>query len=346
MSATTVTSEIALSARGITVGLRRDPDRPLVRDASLDIARGEILGLVGESGSGKSTLCRAVAALLSVDLRRVAGEIVLDGRDLSGLKGRQIHALQPRGISMVFQDPLAALNPVMRVGDQVAEAYRTRHRVSRREALDQAVRLLDRMGVRNASQRVHDFPFELSGGQRQRVVLAMALATDPLVLLADEPTSAVDVVTQGQILDLLCEIAVERQVGVLVVTHDFAVVSKVCAKVAVMYAGSIVEHGPTRSVLERPRHPYTRGLIDSLPSIARRVPRLPVIPANLRAAAPDGSCPFYQRCEVAQEGPCTTGYDALLRELAPEHRTACVLEGGEPAGAETEGSAATGRSQV
>ncbi|MGH3276576.1 MAG: ABC transporter ATP-binding protein [Streptosporangiaceae bacterium] len=299
--------------------------RPVLNQVSLDIRPGEIAGLVGESGSGKTTLCRLVAGLLLERMKLTSGSITLGGRDVTTLPPRALHQMLPRGLSMVFQDPLAALNPVMRIGDQVAEAVTMRHEGSRADARRAAIELLRQMGLDDAERRARDYPRQLSGGQRQRVVIAMALATDPVLLLADEPTSALDVRTQAQILDLLKEVAATRQVAILLVSHDFGVISEICSKVWVMYAGEIVESGTTAQILRNSAHPYTARLITSLPSVSHRVPRLPVIagqPPTLEEQHP--GCPFYPRCERGQAGVCTTGFMSL-QQVGPGHATACVL---------------------
>ena len=299
---------------------------PIVADASLTVERGEIVGLVGESGSGKSTLCRSVAALLSESLRIAGGHVWFQGQDISQLKSSAVHRLRPRGISMVFQDPLAALSPVMRLGDQIGEALRARQSVSRTVARSRAVDLLERMGIDQPARRARDYPHQVSGGQRQRAVLAMAIASDPLLLLADEPTSAVDVTTQSQILALVRELATERGMGVLLVSHDYAVIAQACSTTAVMYGGRIVERGDTTTVLTRPAHPYTRLLIGALPSIRERRPHLTVIPTDVRPPGPVGSCPFYSRCDMAEAGTCTTDYVHRLDPVAGAHATACVRQ--------------------
>ena len=310
--------------------------RPVLNHVSLEIRPGEIAGLVGESGSGKTTLCRLVAGLLHERMTLTSGSITLGGRDVTALAPRALHQMRPRGLSMVFQDPLAALNPVMRIGDQVAEAVSVQRKGRRADAWQEAVELLRQMGLEDPERRARDYPRQLSGGQRQRVVMAMALATDPVLLLADEPTSALDVRTQAQILALLKEVAATRQVAILLVSHDFGVISEICSKVWVMYAGEIVEAGPTGQILGNSAHPYTSRLITSLPSVSHRVPRLPVIagqPPTLEEQHP--GCPFFPRCERGQAEICTTGF-LSLQQVAPGHATSCVLAAVPAAAAENE----------
>jgi oligopeptide/dipeptide ABC transporter ATP-binding protein len=321
----------ALSVRGLTIDLARGRRAwPVVEDVSLDVQPGEIVGLVGESGSGKTTLCRAVAGLLHEGMRIEAGSIWLGGVDVTRMPPRVLHGMRPRGLAMIFQDPLAALNPVMRIGDQIVEALDTRGLRSRRDGRRIAIDLLERMGVDAAERRMASYPNELSGGQRQRVMIAMAMAGDPRLLLADEPTSALDVTTQAEILSLLRELARDRGVAILLISHDYGVVSELCGQVNVMYAGRLVESGPTAQILSRPGHPYTSGLIASLPSIERRLDRLPAImgraPSTLERFR---GCPFLPRCPRAEPPRCKAA-PMKLEPLAdaPLQRSACVVETG------------------
>lgn len=313
---------LSVSGVHVTAGTRSH-SRDIVSCADLAVEAGQIVGLVGESGSGKSTLCRAVAGLLPEGLRLDSGRIDFDGRDLAQLPASTVHRIHPRGISMVFQDPLAALNPVMRIGDQITEAMRPADNRRQKDRSAAAIGLLEQMGVDRASKRMRAYPHQLSGGQRQRVMLAMAMANDPLLLLADEPTSALDVSTQAQILTLFQQIADERGVAILFVSHDYAVVSQISSRVCVMYGGYILEEGPTAQVLRASAHPYTRGLIDSLPDITHKRPRLPVIPGRApEAGSITEGCPFFPRCAHGIPGLCTDG--AIGLELAGRgHSTAC-----------------------
>jgi oligopeptide/dipeptide ABC transporter ATP-binding protein len=317
----------AFAVRDVTVrSARRAHRRPVLHKVSLDVGPGEIVGLVGESGCGKTTLCRLVAGLLPERMTLTEGTIMLDGRDITALKASVLHRIRPRGLSMVFQDPLAALNPVIRIGDQVAEALDPSAGRRRPRARDDAAALLRQLGLPDAGQRLSAYPAELSGGQRQRVVLAMALATDPVLLLADEPTSSLDVRTQAQILRLLADVADRRGVAILLVSHDFGVISEICRRVCVMYAGEIVEMGPTAQILTRPAHPYTARLIESLPSVSRRVTVLPVIagrPPTLEEPLP--GCSFYPRCPQGQKELCTVA-PMVLTPVRPGHATSCVVE--------------------
>jgi oligopeptide/dipeptide ABC transporter ATP-binding protein len=301
----------------------RNGGTALVNDVSFAVRFGETVGLVGESGSGKSTVCRALTALLADNLAVQSGRIELHGEDLVPMHPSAVHRLRPRGAAMVFQDPLAALNPVQRIGAQISEAVRARSGQDRKSAARTAIDLLMRMGLEGAADRMSAYPHELSGGQRQRVVIAMALACEPALLVADEPTSALDVTTQAQILTLLRELARERGLGILLVSHDYGVVAQICSRVAVMYRGQVVEQGPTNEVLMTPRHPYTRSLIASLPSVGSRLHRLQADTEEYRPPVP-GGCPYLHRCPEALGEPCGAGYVHELIEVAPAQASACV----------------------
>lgn len=319
-----------LSMRNVQITVPAEPQlRPVVNGVDLDVASGEIVGLVGESGSGKSTLCRLIVGLLHDEMRMTMGEVILDGLSISRTTPHDLHRRRPGGVSMVFQDALSALNPVMKIGDQVLEALYPGRRPDRAAARSAAVALLERCGLANASRRLQAYPAELSGGERQRVVIAMAMATEPVLLVADEPTSALDVSTQAQILDLLRELATASGLAVLLVSHDYGVVQQICSRVAVMYAGEIVEVGATREVLRFPGHPYTARLIESLPSIRHRYHRLPVIPGrppNLADRLP--SCPFHPRCTYGAVPVCTEE-PIPRRTISASHWSACVLTADE-----------------
>jgi oligopeptide/dipeptide ABC transporter ATP-binding protein len=294
---------------------------PILAGVSLEVNEAEIVGVVGESGSGKSTLARTIARLLPPDFAITGGRARL--RDLDLLRGRPatLHRLRPGGVSMVFQSSVTALNPVVPVGEQVAEALRPS--VGRRRATDRSVELLERMGLRGASGRLGHYPHQFSGGQRQRIVIAIALATEPALLLADEPTSAVDVTTQAAILELFSEVVREQGTAMVLISHNYAVVSQMCATTLVLYAGRALERGSTAALLRDPRHPYTRGLIASLPSVDRRVERLEVIPgAPPVPGTVSGGCPFAPRCRHAEDA-CAEASMAL-RTVAVGHDTACV----------------------
>jgi peptide/nickel transport system ATP-binding protein len=248
-----------------------------VRDVGFNIPEAGTLGLVGESGSGKSATSLAIIRLLPPQAR-IKGKISFAGQDLLALPEDSMRKLRGSKISMIFQEPMTALNPVMRVGDQVAEAVAAHHSVSRQEAKRRAVEALREVALPDPDQRANDYPHQLSGGQRQRVMIAMALVNHPRLLIADEPTTALDVTIQAQILDLLRNLRERHKLGMLFISHDLGVVSRVADQVAVMYAGEIVEMGPVRQILSAAQHPYTRGLIHAIPTLKtdRRRPLLTV----------------------------------------------------------------------
>jgi oligopeptide/dipeptide ABC transporter ATP-binding protein len=290
-----------LEIRELEVGfpIAGDASLAVVRGVSFTVERGEIVGLVGESGSGKSLTALATLGLVPAPGRITGGEILLGGRDLVGLPERDLRAVRGARIGLAFQEPSAALNPVLRVGAQIVEAIRAHRSVSRTAARAQAAELLARLAIPDPERRLGEYPHQLSGGQRQRVVLALALAAGPELLIADEPTTALDVTLQAEVLDLIASLRDQLGLGVLLITHDLAVVSQLCDRVAVMYAGEIVESGPVRALFERPLHPYTRGLLAALPRLGEAAPRgaLPSIPGQVPAAGelPSG-CPFHPRC--------------------------------------------------
>jgi ABC-type dipeptide/oligopeptide/nickel transport system ATPase component len=237
-----------------------------VDDVSFQIAPGETLGLVGESGSGKSVTAFSILRLLQPPGRISGGRILFDGHDLLTLGEREMRQIRGARISLIFQEPMTALNPVMRVGDQIAEAL-TVHGTAAREARERAVALLDAVHIPDASRRVRDYPHQLSGGMRQRVMIAIALACRPALVIADEPTTALDVTIQAQVLDLLRELRTQYNLALLLITHDFGVIAEMADRVAVMYRGAIVEQGPVRQILRAPTHDYTRGLLAAVPGI-------------------------------------------------------------------------------
>jgi peptide/nickel transport system ATP-binding protein len=238
-----------------------------VDDVSFSISRGETLGLVGESGSGKSVTAFAILRLVQPPGRIVHGRVLLDGRDLLGLSEREMRAVRGAGISLIFQEPMTALNPVMTVGSQVAEALTVHGKASRAEGRARAVELLDAVHIPDAARRVNDYPHQLSGGMRQRVMIAIALACRPPLVIADEPTTALDVTIQAQVLDLLRELKATYNLSLLLITHDFGVIAEMADRVAVMYKGKLVEEGPVRQILRTPQHVYTKNLLAAVPGM-------------------------------------------------------------------------------
>ncbi|MBP2213188.1 ABC transporter ATP-binding protein [Rhodococcus sp. DMF-1] len=244
---------------------------PVLQDVSFDVAAGQLVGLVGESGSGKSVTCSSVLRLLPPrQSRTVAGHIRFQGRDLLNMPSRELEAVRGNDIAMIFQEPMTSLNPVFTVGDQIAEVVRRHRRVNRKAATARAVEVLDLVGIPDAARRIRQYPHEFSGGMRQRVMIAMALACEPKLLIADEPTTALDVTIQAQVLDLIREMAGRFGMGVLFVTHDLGVVADLCTEVVVMYAGQVVERARTEPLYATPRHPYTAGLLRSVPDVGGR----------------------------------------------------------------------------
>jgi peptide/nickel transport system ATP-binding protein len=268
-----------------------------VDGVSFDIAAGEVLGVVGESGAGKSLTGAAVIGLLEPPGRILSGEIRLGGRRIDDLGPDAMRAIRGRRIGMVFQDPLTSLNPLYRIGDQIVETIRAHKAISEHDARQQAIALLQEAGIQGARERIDSYPHEFSGGMRQRVVLALALCAEPDLLLADEPTTALDVSIQAQIIALLKRLCRERGTAVMLITHDMGVIAETADRVAVMYAGRIAEIGPVRDVVQKPRHPYTQGLMGAIPTTGRRIPRLVQIPGSMpRLTAIPAGCAFHPRC--------------------------------------------------
>jgi peptide/nickel transport system ATP-binding protein len=270
---------------------------------SLRVMPGEIVGIVGESGSGKSVTAMAALRLLPPGGYRVAeGSLHLGGDDVLAAPESLVRQWRGRRAAMIFQEPMTALNPTQRIGEQMCGVLRAHRRIRARDALAQAESLLRDMMIPDPAQVLRAYPFELSGGMRQRVMVAMAFSCDPDLLIADEPTTALDVTVQRQVLQLLRHHARERGTAILFITHDMAVVSKLCDRVYVMYAGTVVEQGPTRQVLQDPRHPYTRGLLDGLPEGAPPGTALAAIPGQVPDMRhPPSGCPFFDRCAFADE---------------------------------------------
>ena len=320
-----------LEVRNLTVSFPGSPG-PLtaVRDLTFSVPRGGVLGLVGESGSGKSVTSLAVMRLLP-PIAEVSGSInfEVNGKsvNLLQLPAEQMRALRGSRTAMIFQEPMTALNPVMRVGDQIAEAFLAHNAVSKKEARERAVEALDEVAINEPAQRARDYPHQLSGGMRQRVMIAMAIVNRPELLIADEPTTALDVTVQAQILDLLAHLREKFGLAMLFISHDLAVVSHVADQVAVMYAGSIVELAPRDEIFRAPAHPYTRGLLKAAPTLATErsrplhtiegtVPPLSALPAG---------CPFEPRCELRIED-CSRQMPSL-QEIAPGHWARCPVTG-------------------
>jgi oligopeptide/dipeptide ABC transporter ATP-binding protein len=278
---------------------------PLVAVKGVDLAveRGEVLGLIGESGSGKSLTCHSVMRMVPSPGRIASGRIIYDGEDVMAMSGSRLRQFRAQSVGMVPQNPFGSLNPVFRVGAQVAETLRVNRQASRRNARRGAVELLDRVGIPDPERRYNSYPHELSGGMCQRVMIALATASHPGLLLADEPTTALDVTTQAQILRLLADMRRDQGMTMLLVSHDFGVIAEVCDRVAVMYGGYVVETGPAEAIYHHAEHPYTRALLDSIPeldSAGRKVRRHPIAgyPPELTESIP--GCVFAPRCQFAR----------------------------------------------
>ena len=299
-----------------------------VDGVSFSIAPGETLAVVGESGSGKSVTSLTVMGLLAGGVRNVAGGTIrYDGRDLLGMPQNELRALRGGEISMIFQEPMTSLNPVYMVGAQIAESARLHMGMNRRQASRRALEMLELVGIPEPQTRLRNYPHEMSGGMRQRAMIAMALACNPRLLIADEPTTALDVTIQAQILELIKDLQKELGMAVLFITHDLGVVAEVADRVVVMYSGRAVEEGTVEEILLRPRMPYTMGLINSIPKTAAElgtVTRLETIPGNVPnpLSLPRG-CSFHTRCYYARDGVCNTETPALV-EVEPGHKVRCA----------------------
>jgi oligopeptide/dipeptide ABC transporter ATP-binding protein len=273
-----------------------------VDGASFDLQPGEALGIVGESGSGKTMTLRALVGLLPRTARIAAGSVEIDGVEVTRAREERRRALRGRTVSMIFQEPMTALNPVMRVGDQIAETPLVRTGLSRRAARARSLELMSLVGIPDPVRRAEAYPHELSGGMRQRVMIAIALSADPKLILCDEPTTALDVTIQDQILKLLQGLQRELGVSLIFVSHDLAVIAQTCTRVAVMYAGQVVETGTVDAVFREPRHPYTLGLLRSVPDfdvVRERLASIPGVPPDL--AAPPAGCRFHPRCPFVRD---------------------------------------------
>ena len=293
-----------------------------VRGIDFELKRGETLCIVGESGSGKSLTSLAIMGLLSKKMRCNAARLDFSGIDLRKQSPRAMRALRGDRMAMIFQEPMTSLNPVYTVGEQIAEIVRRHRPVGRTEARARALEMLERVKVPAAKRRLDDYPHQMSGGMRQRVMIAMALANDPRLLIADEPTTALDVTIQAQILDLMRELQQETGTALILITHDLGVVAEIADKVAVMYAGRIVETGPVAAIFDDPQHPYTLGLISSIPSLGERAGRLAAIPGMVPTVErmPAG-CRFAPRCPFS-DAACRTEAPPLA-EISAGHAVAC-----------------------
>ncbi len=321
-----------LEIRNLTVEFgsasSKSSGRPAVRDLNLSISEGEVLGLVGESGSGKSVTSLALMRLLPPSAR-YSGEILFSSsgqsQNLLQLSAENMRQLRGSTLAMIFQEPMTALNPVMRVGDQIAEAILAHAKISKKEASNRAVQAMIDVAIPDAARRSRDYPHQLSGGMRQRIMIAMAIANHPKLLIADEPTTALDVTVQAQILELLGELRAKFGLTMLFISHDLAVISQIADRVAVMYAGSVVEMGSKHDIFRSPAHPYTRGLLDAVPTLKTdrgqplRTIEGTVPPPNSQLSG----CPFEPRCKF-RIAECTRAIPELV-EVAPGHFARCPV---------------------
>ena len=318
-------TEPLLSVRDLVVEFptRRGVLRAL-DGVSFDIAPGEVLGMVGESGAGKSITGAAIIGLIEPPGRIVSGEIRLAGERIDNLQPEAMRRIRGKRIGMVFQDPLTSLNPLYTVAQQLIETVRAHLDMTEKEARAHAVGLLDRVGIPAAARRIDDYPHHFSGGMRQRVVIALALAAEPELVIADEPTTALDVSVQSQIIDVLKEICAERGAAVMLITHDMGVIAETADRVAVLYAGHMAEIGPVSEVILKARHPYTSGLMASIPTLVQDTDRLVQIPGTMpRLNAIPSGCAFNPRCEHAFD-KCLTDRPPLI-DAGPRHAAACWL---------------------
>jgi peptide/nickel transport system ATP-binding protein len=301
-----------------------------VTDMSYTLEQGKTLGIVGESGSGKSVSSMAIMGLHDYKRTRMSGSIRVGGREIVGLSNNEMKEIRGDDVAMIFQDPLTALHPFYSIGNQIAEGYRAHNDVSKSQARAKAIEMLDRVGIPQARSRVDDYPHQFSGGMRQRAMIAMALVNDPKLLIADEPTTALDVTVQAQILDLLQELQRDFNSAIIIITHDLGVVAEMADEVLVMYGGRAVEHGRTRELLTHPEMPYTWGLLSSVPDVrgdteARLIP-IPGNPPSLLDPPP--GCPFHPRCAHKDKVPgdlCRTELPPLIEGNRPGHTKRCHL---------------------
>lgn len=297
-----------------------------VRSTSFELHRGETLGLVGESGCGKSVTAFSILRLIDPPGFIDGGEILYAGTNLLALDEERIRKIRGKEISMIFQEPMTSLNPVFRIGFQIEEVLRLHLNMAKKDTREKTIELLRQVGIPTPEKRCDSYPHELSGGMRQRVMIAMALAANPTVLIADEPTTALDVTIQAQILDLLLQLQSERKMSLLLITHDLGIVANVADHIAIMYAGEIVETGSTHDIFNNPLHPYTNGLFEALPRQGNIKGRMSTIPGNVPTVTGETrGCIFHPRCFKAGD-ECLVD-NIALREIHPHHKVRCIKAG-------------------
>jgi peptide/nickel transport system ATP-binding protein/oligopeptide transport system ATP-binding protein len=295
-----------------------------IEEVSFSLKEGEILGIVGESGSGKSVTALTIMGLLPTPPARIAaGKVLFQGKELTKLSSREMQRIRGPGIAMIFQEPMTSLNPVFSIGDQIMETIKAHESLPAAALRKRAIDMLDKVGIPSAARRLDDYPHQMSGGQRQRVMIAIALACNPKLLIADEPTTALDVTIQAQILDLLMDLRDEFGMAIMIITHNMGVIAETADRVLVMYAGRVIEEAPVARVFDHPIHPYTRGLLECVPSITEDRARLIAIPGTLPdpARRPPG-CRYSVRCRYAQPS-CSDALPPLILEEA-DHWAACL----------------------
>ncbi|TGG91327.1 ABC transporter ATP-binding protein [Natronospirillum operosum] len=320
-------NDVLLSVRDLVVEFpKRDKVLTALDHINLEVRRGEILGMVGESGAGKSLTGAAIIGLLEPPGRIAHGEIVLDGQRIDNLPYGQMRRIRGRKIGMVFQDPLTSLNPILTIAEQLIETIRTHLPMNEKQARERAVELLEEVGIPAARRRLDDYPHHFSGGMRQRVVIALALAGEPDLIIADEPTTALDVSVQAQIIDVLKRLCRDRGASVILVTHDMGVIAEAADRVAVLYAGRVAEIGPVRQVVKDPSHPYTVGLMGSIPSVVHDIDRLTQIPGSMPRLdnIPQG-CAFNPRCSQVHDRCYRDRPNLIAVESKPDNQVACWL---------------------
>ncbi len=321
----TVTAPM-LSVKSLSVAFKSSHGLlTVVNDVSFDVPRNSVMALVGESGSGKSVTALGVAGLVPyVGGVVTGGEVLFDGSDLLKMRASEVNAIRGRDIGFIFQDPMSSLNPAFKVGEQIAEVVRRHRKVTRKQAWARAVEMLDRVGIASAATRANEYPHLFSGGMRQRVMIALALACDPALLIADEPTTALDVTVQARVLEILKDLQSINGMSVLFITHDLGVVADIADDVTVLYAAEVVEQASVRELFASPSHPYSAALLDTMPQVAlatgKPVASIPGIVAQAHAW-PDG-CRFNPRCAHSVDGPCTT--DAIELQSVGTGLSRCV----------------------
>ena len=320
-------SDILLSLRNLSIGFTIDNKfYNTVDKVSFDIHRQECLGIVGESGCGKSITAMSIARLLAMPPAKVTGQVLFEGKDVYQMSLDELHALRGKDIGFVFQEPMTSLNPTMKIGRQLGEMIATHNpSITKAELNERCADLLHKVGIPSPAERLNSYPHEFSGGMRQRVMIAIAIANNPKLLIADEPTTALDVTIQAQILDLIAKLQADSQMSVLMITHNMGIVTQMCDRVIVMYAGRMIEDAPVKSLFENRLHPYTNGLLDAIPSLSETKERLYNIPGSVPHPTEfRKGCRFFDRCDKHLP-QCSSDIPPELKEVKPQHSVACLM---------------------